>query len=101
MTDSRADANLSKPQAFETKNHPGSYSPAATPEFHQQTREPGYANSAGPDGDSGGKEWATSTAADGKFTSDEDSSADSGVSAEDQKKSTGARSTAKTSGSAK
>jgi len=65
------DANFAKPQAFETKNHPGEYSPAPVPEFHQQTRDPGYANSVGPDGDDGGQEWATSTAADGRFTADE------------------------------
>lgn len=64
------DANLAKPQAFETKQHPGSYSPAPVPEFHQQTRDPGYSNSTGPDGDDGGEEWATSTAADGVFTAD-------------------------------
>lgn len=68
------DANLAKPQAFETKNMPGTYSPAPVPEFHQQHREPGYANSAGPDGDGGGEEWATSDAADGKFADTSDSS---------------------------
>lgn len=70
MTDSRANANLAKPQAFETKNLPHGYAPAATPEFHQQTRDPGYANSPGEEGDDGGEEWATSDAASGKFTSD-------------------------------
>lgn len=67
MSDSRADANLAKPQSFETKQHPGSYSPAPVPEFHQQAREPGYSNSAGDAGDDGGQEWATSDAAAGKF----------------------------------
>lgn len=68
------DANLAKPQAFETKQHPGAYSPAPVPEFHQQTRDPGYSNSTGPDGDDGGQEWATSDAADGKFTEQSDDS---------------------------
>lgn len=89
MSDSRANANLAKPQAFETKNLPGGYAPAPTPEIHQQTIDPGYSNSPGTDGDGGGEEWKTSDAVDGKFTSGEDSSADSGVSPEDQKKVTG------------
>jgi hypothetical protein len=101
MTDSRA--NMSRPQGFETKNLPHGYAPAAVPEFHQQARDPGYANSPGEAGDDGGEEWATSDAVDGKFTSGEDSSADSsadsGVSAEDQKKSTATRTSTKASGS--
>lgn len=101
MSDSRANANFSKPQAFETKNLPHGYAPAPVPELHQQTRDPGYANSPGAEGDDGGEEWKTSTAADGKFTSGEDSSADSGVSPEDQKKSTATRTGSKASGSAK
>ncbi|HET9144136.1 hypothetical protein [Actinophytocola sp.] len=75
MSDSRADANLAKPQAFETKQLPGTYSPAPTPEFHQQTIDPGYSNSPGPEGDDGGSEWPTSDAAAGKFTADQPESA--------------------------
>jgi hypothetical protein len=97
MTESRA--NMSRPQGFETKNLPHGYAPAAVPEFHQQARDPGYANSPGEAGDDGGEEWATSDAVDGKFTSGADSSADSGVSAEDQKKSTATRTSTKASGS--
>jgi hypothetical protein len=100
MSDSRANANLAKPKAFETKNLPHGYAPAPTPEFHQQARDPGYANSPGDSGDDGGEEWAASDAADGKFTSGEDSSADSGVSPEDQKKVTG-RTASKASSSSK
>jgi hypothetical protein len=66
------DANLAKPQSFETKQHPGSYSPAPVPEFHQQAREPGYSNSAGDAGDDGGEEWAASDAAAGKFGNSSD-----------------------------
>jgi hypothetical protein len=70
------DANLAKPRSFETKNMPGSYSPAPVPEFHQQAREPGYSNSEGEAGDDGGQEWAESNAAAGKFgeSSSDDSS---------------------------
>lgn len=86
MTDSRANANLAKPQAFETKNLPHGYAPAATPEFHQQTRDPGYANSPGEEGDGGGEEWATSDAAAGKFGSD---TGDSGSTATEKPASSG------------
>ncbi|HZA72090.1 MAG TPA: hypothetical protein VE476_04190 [Propionibacteriaceae bacterium] len=99
MSDSRANANLAKPQAFETKSMPGTYSPAPTPEFHQQTIDPGYSNSPGPEGDDGGEEWATSDAAAGKFTDQTEL-----TSSEEAKKSpsggtSGARTSAKASGS--
>lgn len=70
------DANLAKPRSFETKSNqnPGEYAPAPVPEFHQQTREPGYANSPGESGDDGGQEWPESTAAAGKFTEQSDDS---------------------------
>lgn len=85
MSDSRADANLAKPVVFETKDLPGGYAPAATPEFHQQNRDPGYSNSGGPEGDGGGEEWAVADSTP-KFSDTPDASAASG--GDDKKSST-------------
>jgi hypothetical protein len=91
--------DFSKPQAFETKDLPHGYAPAPVPELHQQTRDPGYANSPGPDGDGGGEEWATSDAAAGRFGDQQEL-----TSSEETKKSTsggtsGTRTSGKASGS--
>jgi hypothetical protein len=63
------DSSLAKPQGFETKSLPHGYAPAAVPEFHQQHRDPGYANSEGESGDEP-QDWPTSDAVAGKFSSE-------------------------------
>lgn len=91
------DANLAKPRSFETKDLPHGYAPAPVPEFHQQLRDPGYANSAGPDGDEA-QEWAESDAAAGKFA-EKTAGADTSGSPESGGKTT--RSTGKAASGAK
>jgi hypothetical protein len=79
------DANLAKPRSFETKDLPHGYAPAPVPEFHQQTRDPGYANSEGPDGDEP-QEWDESDAAAGKFAEPTAGTDKSGSPADEEKK---------------
>ncbi len=94
------DANLAKPQAFETKDLPGGYAPAPVPEFHQETRDPGYANSAGADGDEA-QDWPASDSVAGRF-GEQTKGADTPGSPEDsEKKTSGTRSGSKAAASSK